>query len=173
MKLIHARYVVDLFKKLSKLEIGTTKIEGLCRKVCDYLPRGKAKKLTKTVVQWKLQDAHRSLRKARMDNTQSWRREKPLLEQENVLVAYEELWSREKSAYAQELRQKLRQKTNFLKTKFRRSNSANEVPGDIEGVIVAEQEIPTSFTSDPRIYGAAGVSTEELDLLNLPPNYTL
>ena len=115
LKLIHARYVVDLFRSLSKLRIGTTKIEGLCRKVCDHLPRSKASILTSTVIRWKLQDAQRNLRKARSDNTRSWRRERPLLDEEDMVEAYQELWAREKSTYAYELRQKLRNKTNFLK----------------------------------------------------------
>ena len=89
MKLIHARYVVDLFRKLHKHRIGTTRIHGLARKMCDYLPQQKAIVLIDTVVRWKPQDAERCLKKARYDNTQSWRREKQLMEQEDATEAAE------------------------------------------------------------------------------------
>ena len=169
MKLIHARYVVDLFKKLHKHRIGTTRIQGLARKMCDYLPQQKANMLTDTVVRWKLQDAERCLKKARYDNTQSWRREKQLLEQENVVAEYEVIWSCEKSAYARALRQKLRKKTTFLKKK---QNRVREVPDEIEGILIADQDV-SSFTANPRVYGGTEISAEEESVLSLPPNYTL
>ena len=130
MKLIHAGYVADLFKNLLKLRIGTTRIDGLARKVCNNLSQQKVNTLTATVVRWKLQDANRCLRKAKYNNMQAWRREKPLLDQENVTTEYEFLWSREKSTYTNELRRKLRQKLSFLRNKLKK---------DAEGITIADQ----------------------------------
>ena len=50
---------------------------------------------------------------------------------------------------------------------------ARDAPDEIRGVTVADQEIPANFTSDPRIYGGAEVSNDELSILSLPPNYAL
>ena len=44
-------------------------------------------------------------------------------------------------------------------------------PDTLRGIILKDQTLTEEFSSKPRIYGDAEVSEQELELLNLPPEY--
>ena len=43
----------------------------------------------------------------------------------------------------------------------------------MKGVILKDRELTAEFTSEPRIYGNANISEEEIKILKLPPEYGL
>ena len=170
MVLLQNRYVLDLLKNLQAKNIGTTEITSLCQRTCQRLPKQRARTLRKIVIKWKIQDASNCLRKARSENTKTWREVKPLLVSEKVHQIYEELWSREKSCEAKRLREKLKSKTRFLDSKY---NQKEQIPDTIHGINIADQVIPPDFSSEPRVYGGASLTENEKEVLALPPNFAL
>ena len=45
VKLLHERYVFDLFTRLCKKKIGTNAMENHCRRICDGLSRGRQRSI--------------------------------------------------------------------------------------------------------------------------------
>ena len=170
MLLLHARYVSDLFKCLRRNKIGTSSVVNLCQKACERLPENRSRTLTSIVIRWKMIDSMNELRKAKRENTSTWREVRPLLVSEHVLGAYENLWTVEKTEYARYLRKNKSSKIEFLKKKFCRETL---LPDQLRGVIIADQDIPEEFTSSPRTYGGTTISEDEEQLLSLPPNFSI
>ena len=48
-----------------------------------------------------------------------------------------------------------------------------KAPDSYDGIVLKDQELSSEFSSEPRIYGNAQVSEDELKVLNLPPEYGL
>ena len=65
MKLQHSRYVLDLYKELFKKNIGTNAIEKLSKKICYRLPEHRVVAIKKMVMKWNIEDAQKSVRRAR------------------------------------------------------------------------------------------------------------
>eukprot|EP00494_Astrolonche_serrata_P008035 UN08069 len=78
LKLQQARYVLDLFQKLKRKNIGTSPVEELSIRICQRLPERRKRTLVNTVMQWKIEDARKSINKTRYDNTKIWRECKPV-----------------------------------------------------------------------------------------------
>ena len=95
MKLQHARYVLDLYKELNKKNIGTNAIEHLAKKICYRLPRHRSTSIKKMVMKWNIEDAVKTIRKAKYNNTATWRQLTPVLAQENVLGEFNQILIKE------------------------------------------------------------------------------
>ena len=171
MDYLHARYVMDLFKRLQRCKIGTTNIVNLCRRICEKLPARREKTLIETIIRWKVTDACKVFQKAHYENTNTWRQVCPILEQENIRNQYEELWDREKTEYARQLRNQLNSKIKFLQTKF--SEDITNVPDLLQDIVISDQDLPDTFTSDPRMYGNVELTEQEMELLSLPPKFAV
>ena len=170
MIMLQNRYVVDLFSKIRSKNIGTTEITSLCNRACQRLPKGRATTLRNTLVKWKIRDATANFQKSRYENTKTWREVKPLLVSERIIAEYEELWSREKSKEAKRHKDHLKSKLEFLTKKY---SAKTKIPDTIHGVNVADQPIPPTFSSEPRIYGEVALSKFEKETLALPPKFAL
>ena len=70
-----AIHVKNLYKELKKDGIGTIKVELMSKKLCDTLPQHRQRTLVKVIINWKLQDSHKELRKQKRINTETcvWR----------------------------------------------------------------------------------------------------
>ena len=69
-----------------------------------------------------------------------------------------------------ELNEKRKRKVRFLKQKYGQSK---RIPDDLEGINIADKEIPTTFTSEPRCYGGISLTENEKKVLNLPPKFAV
>ena len=106
-------YVKELFQQLKKDGIGTAMVESLSKKLCDMLPKHRQRTLVRIITNWKLQDAHKELRKQKHTNTETWRRERVVIKEANALEEYQRLWRREITKYEHKLREMTRMKRNF------------------------------------------------------------
>ena len=168
MKFQQSRYVFDLFSQLRKKNIGTTNVEEACRKMCSRIGVEKRSSLVERSMTWKLRDARQCMRKAQYENTKVWRNARRMLRQQGVCRKYEDLWSRELRKYKEVLCKRRKKKVEFLSQKYNRKPN---LPDRVHGVIVADQEIPENFTSEPRCYGSVQISSDEKAVLSLPPKF--
>ena len=106
IKLVHARYIVDLLQDPTKRGIGTNSVENRCKDICIDLPSRRRNTLIRRVMRWKLSDAKNCLRKARFSNTNKWRKYKAVLTDAGVLHDYERVWSLERKRVIGNLRVK-------------------------------------------------------------------
>ena len=166
----HSVYIKNLYTELNKRKIGTTTVETLCTKICTRLPKGRKITLINTVIRWKLADAYNELRKSKYENTQEWRKTRNIINKNNVIIAYERLWSREIRKYESELEKQLKRKIKFLETKYKKKIS---VPDYIEGFTIKDQILTDEYESLPRVYGSIDISDAEKSLLSLPPKYAI
>ena len=87
------------------------------------------------------------------------------------LTEFNDLWSREIAKYDNDLNRNLKKKVDFLKKKYRKEK--NQVPDDIRGIVLKDQELNEEFSSTPRKYGGVALSREEEALLTLPPKFSI
>ena len=164
-------HVKNLYQKLKKDGIGTTKVESVARTLCDTLPKHRQRTLVKVITNWKLQDAHKELRRLKSVNTATWRREKELLTGAGVLREYERLWRREITKYENECVSTQKKKLQHLRNKYKKKQET--IPDEIEGIVLTNQELPAEYTSTARVYGGVDLLENEQSLLSLPPKYAM
>ena len=87
------------------------------------------------------------------------------------LDEYKRLWKREISIYENDLNEKLKQKVLFLKEKYKKKR--RNIPEEINGIIINDQELTNEYNSEPRIYANIIINQEEKNLLSLTPKYTI
>ena len=162
-------HVKNLFQKLKKNGIGTTKVESMAGRLCDTLPKQRRRTLVKVITNWKLQDAHRELQRQKTINTATWRQEKEIIASAGVLDQYERLWKREITKYENECATILRKKLQHLQNKYKKKQDT--IPDEIEGVTIKEQELPTEYASSTPTYGGVELQENERSLLALPPKF--
>ena len=162
-------HVKDLYQKLKKDGIGTTEIETMTKRLCNTLPKHRQRTLVKIITNWRLQDAHKELRRLKSINTTTWRREKEIIERAGILDDYERLWRREITKYENELTSAQKKKLQHLRNKYKKQKDT--IPDEIEGIILTDQELPTEYASTARTYGGIELDENEQPLLELPPKY--
>ena len=161
----------NLYQELKKDGIGTSRIENMCTRLCDTLPKHRQRTLVKVVTNWKLSDAHKELRKHKIRNTDMWRKQKETIAAAGVLEEYERLWKREITKYENERLSTHRKKLQHLRMKYKRKET--NVPDEIEGIILKDQELPAEYNSTPCTYGGIVLNENEQSLLSLPPKYAM
>ena len=164
-------YVKNLYSKLNQHHVGTSTVESLSRRICNKLPNRRKITLVNIIIKWKLQDAHEVLRRKKYENTKTWRENKEIIQRNKVLDEYKRLWKREISIYENDLNEKLKQKVLFLKEKYKKNK--RDVPEEINGIIINDQELTNEYNSEPRIYGNIILNEKEKNLLSLTPKYTI
>ncbi len=156
----HSIYVKNFFARLKDEKIGTTTVESLSQRLCSTLPGHRKRTLVGIVNSWKLEDAHKELRKWKRLNTSTWRKEEKVIRDNNLSQEFERLWRREVTKYTNELKSRGDAKMRHLTSKYKqRTNTGNDIPDNVQGIIVADQELDDTFTSTPRTYG--GVTLNE------------
>ena len=175
MNLEHSRYVVDLMTELTRKQIGTSNVESLCNRACDKLGKNRERTMVRNIMMWKLKDAKNVLRNAKIENTKIWRREKRILIDRTTCYAtlcyqYIKLWSIEKIRYAKELNNKRKSKVEFLTKKYMKVKA---IPDVLRDIVIKDQEIPETFSSEPRCYGGIELNEHETAALKLPPKFAV
>jgi hypothetical protein len=170
LKLQHSKYVVKLFISLKNKKIGTSSVESLCKRTCRGLPNKRVRSMVQQVMMWRLKDAENQLRSDRYSNTIIWREVKSILITENIVNEYTVLWSLEKGRYEQELIDLCRSKVAFLYKKY---SVTKCVPDVVRGIVIEDQHIPETFSSEPRCYGGVRLDDCEKKALELPPKFAL
>ena len=163
-------HVKNLYQELKKNRIGTMKVETTSRKLCDTLPKHRQRTLVRIIINWKLQDAHKQLHEHKQNNTAMWRQEKETIAAAGLLEAYERLWRREITRYEKENTEKRKKKIRHLSNKYKQTNRI-EIPDEIDGIILRDQEIPNEYNSTARTYGGITLSDNEQSVLKLPPKF--
>ena len=170
MKLQHSRYVLDLYRELNKMNIGTNAIEHLAKKICYRLPEHRATTIKKLVMNWNIDNAIKTIRKARYSNTATWKQFTPILVKENAIQEFNQILIKEKGEYRERLMEKKKKKVDHLMEKYK---VRRIIPDEVEGIIVRDQEIPACFTKLPKCYGKSEIDEGEQNVLSLPPKYAI
>ena len=136
--------------------------------MCNRIGVERQSALVERSMSWKLRDAMQCMRKAQYTNTKEWRNARKTFRQLGICRKYEELWSRESCKYKDVLCKRRKKKVDFLSRKY---NRKTRLPYSINGAIVADQDVPENFTSEPRCYGAIEISNDEKAVLSLPPKF--
>ena len=118
-----------------------------------------------------LHSAKDVLREAQYNNTKTWREVKRALDEERCIQLYEEIWKIEKKRQMKVLNQRRRRKIVFLIQKY--APSLKETPNEIRGIIIKDQDLPETFTSEPRCYGGCVLDANETKIMLLPPKYAV
>ena len=168
-KLLHAQYVNNLFRTLRMKKIGNAETEELSKRICKEI-KSRTRTLVNTVIQWKYEDSIKELRKEKYNQTKVWRECKPTLDRNNKTEEYNEIWIREKRRLKQKYKEKMEQKVKHLRQKY---GYRRELPDEVEGVIIKDQELPEEFESNPRCYDNVEITDEEKKVLLLPPKFTV
>ena len=61
-------------------------------------------------------------------------------------------------------------KVTLLKSRY---SVKQDVPDHVRGISIANQEVPSTFSTTPGCYGNVAVSREELAALSLPPKFAV
>ena len=70
-----------------------------------------------------------------------------------VLYDYERIWNLEQKRVTEDLKKKRKRKVTFLKKKY---GQPKDLPSQLEGITIANREIPATFTFEPKCYGGRG-----------------
>ena len=87
----------------------------MSQKLCRTLPKLRQRTLVKIITNWRLQDAHKELRKRKSSNTEEWREKKTIIAAAGVLTEYERLWRREVTKYENECKDNMKKKVAHLR----------------------------------------------------------
>ena len=170
LKHIHARYIMDLFRTLIKQKIGNKKTEDLSKRICTDIPE-RNRTLVNIIMKWRYNDAQAKYRKERHEYMKYWRKEKTIIIQENIALEFDQIWSRECSKYAKNLRNKRQMKLESLKEKYKPKEII--IPDIVSGIVIKDKELPESFSSIPRCYGGIELNENENNILSLPPKFAV
>ena len=96
--------------------------------------------MVRKVMTWKLIDAKRCLRKEQFNNKEEWKKSKIIIVEAGILHDFEGIWNLEQERVRD-------RKVNILKRKY---GQPKEIPSQLEGITIANREIPVTFTSDPK-----------------------
>ena len=121
-------------------------------------------------MKWKLADARRCLEKSRWENTHEWRKAKRVLTAHQVRSEYLRLWKYKVGIYRSNLSDILRRTGSNL---GRRYATKVTVPDSIRGIKIADQEIPSNFSTAPRCNGDVSLNENEVATLSLPPKFAV
>ena len=86
--------------------------------------------------------------------------------------AFNNVWKKEKRRHWLFLRDKRKRRVNFLSEKFG-SKGASDCVTEVEGITVADQPTPSTFSSSPRCYGGVQLTSDEEKVLCLPPKFAI
>ena len=85
---------------------------------------------------------------------------------------FNSVWEKEKRRHWLFLRRKRKRKVKFLLEKFG-SEDVIDCVTEVEGITVADQPVPSTFSSDARCYGGVELSDDEEKVLCLPPKFAV
>ena len=170
IKLVHVRYVVDLLQELARRRIGTNSVENGCKDLCKDLPPRRKNALVHKMMKWKLSDSRRCLQREQYNNTKERRKCKAVLTNNGVVQQFEEIWNVERRRVVESLKVKRKRKIAFLREKYGQSR---EIPDQIEGITIADSDLPATFNSEPRCYGGCSTDEKEKKILSLPPKFAV
>lgn len=124
------------------------------------------------VIKWKVRDAWAVVRRERYNNTKVWRDNKRVLPEEGVVHDFNRVWEKEKRRHWLFLRKKRKRRVKFLLEKFG-AESVIDCVTEVEGITVADQSVPSTFSSNPRRYGGVQLTKDEEKVLCLPPKFAV
>ena len=165
-------HVKNLYNELKKDGIGTTTIETVSKKLCSTLPKHRQRTIVRIITNWKLQDAHKQLHEHKRKNTQTWRHEKELIAAAGLLETYGRLWRREITRFERESNDARKRKIQHLRNRYKQT-TRTEVPDEMDGIILRDQEVPEGYNSTARTYGGVNLNDDEHSVLSLPPKFAV
>ena len=168
---VHTMYVKDLYMDLNKRRIPTTPIASLAKRICRYLPQRRTDTLTNIVMKWTVEDTSEKLRKEERLNTKVWRDNIQTIRSQGIESDFKRIYRSERKKYKKTLCEKRRQKVWFLSKKYKPSK--RNIPDEVNGVIIKDQDIPMDFSTEPRVYGNTVINEDEKHILSLPPKFAI
>ena len=157
-KLLHGRYVLDLFSNLCRKKIGTNSMENQCKRVCSGLSQNRERQMLQRVMNWRRMDAIKDLQQTRRENTRVWREARRVLIAHNICNDYLIIWNQERYLYRIHLRHLLNSKVSHLMQKHYRRD---EIPNVVRGIKINDQQIPGDLSMQPQCYGGVALSEDE------------
>ena len=118
----------------------------------------------------KIEDAWNEIKKERREEQEQWRQLRPKLREKRKEEAYNDIWKEEKDRYFRKLRKKRKEKVEWIEKKYYKKK---ELRDEINGVVVKDQILDDSFTTEAITYGNVEISEDEKRVLEMHPKYTV
>ena len=100
-----------------------------------------------------------------------WRDMKKMLSARDKINKYNDIWCEEKSKLYKQLRDKRKQKINWIKNKY---YAVDKIPEVYQNVYVGDQQqLAEQFKTQPQCYGGTTLSENESELLKMHPKYSI
>ena len=139
VKKIRSIYVKDLLYKLQEKRMGTAEVVNLSNRLAGRNTHQRDA-IVQMTMKAKIRDAWSVVRKERHEEQMMWRALKAKLQTETKVQSFNQAWAEEKTKEFRKLREKRKEKIEWIKKKFYRKK---ETPDEYRGVIVRDQDIGT------------------------------
>ena len=117
----------DLLTQLVDRDVPINSVAAVCKQACRGLSTHKEITMRKTIMKWRLNDAHVELNTARRVHTQSRREMEAILRGEGIIRDFDAARDRERARIRGNLNIKRKRKVRFLTEKWRVNRPAKEL----------------------------------------------
>ena len=162
--------VIKLLKALRDIHIGTNAVEFGVNKTCSMLSDNAKLTVKMKIMNAKISDAYRELRKATFRKRHTWRESRKVIPG-TLLACYMQIWKEHARKCKQAIAKKHEKKIAWLEKRW--SKKGAEVPKYVRDIRVADDDLPSEFESTPRVYGGVQLDEDEKAALALSPKYGL
>ena len=176
IKLLKARYVLDLFERLVNRGLALRSVTANTNRACKGMSEEKHRRMCNTLMGWKLDSARTVLKTQRQENTRVWRECEEILRENRVDQRFFVIWENEKVERRKELENKKERKVRHI---FEREKNIKRktVSGDsgwvVRGIDCSDRQLDESYESRARVYGGAAISVNEAKVLELTPKFSI
>ena len=122
------------------------------------------------LMKYKIKDAYRSHKEIEYKNRQCWRESKTKIPAD-IRPRYIQVWKTHIVEFQKKVTTEYGEKNKWLYEKWKPKELIP--PEKLKGIVLKDQELTEEFTSEPRVYGDARITDEEMQLLKLPPEHGL
>ena len=170
VKKINAVYVQDLFESLLRNKTATKGIHHMARKLCKTINGKRYTQIVEIVMKEKVNDARKCVRREKYEEHEMWKEKRKILNENDVVWQYNDLWAEEKNRQFKMLRNKRKKKVSWLKKTLSKRKDA---PAEYKNVIISDQVVTDEFRIEPVCYGGVEINENEKKILSTHPKYSV
>ena len=163
---------VVLLRQLKENNVGTNEVEHGVTRLCKNMSNKSKNEIKSKIMRNKVNDAYKLYREHSKENDRIWREAKRV-----ITVPYRkkylEEWKRHITNVKEKLQRKTRAKVEWLKEKWGAKRQQKEIPDEVKGIMVKDEDLPDEFSSEPRVYGNVELKDNEIEALKMSPNFGL
>ena len=186
IKTAKAKTVHELLRDLNNENLTLRPVKAMCNRLYSGASENMRRfMMERMVMRWKLDDASKQREKSRRKLAYMWwssNDDIKVLKKYRILTLFKKLTTSESEREVNKQRRMKHNKVKFLKEKKkedRREGKKNKrtretriVNDCCRSINTSDRPLPPEFNREPRVYGDARVSEEELSALRLPPKFT-